>query len=84
MLIIANNLNLKKTDPIHAPALQKLLLELKEDPRAAFNALQKGFGQLITPQAVEALARQPKILFENLVEQVIQILFSPFNSNVAR
>ena len=51
----------------------KSILELKEDPRAAFSALQKGFGQLITPQAVEALARQPKILFENLIEQVIQI-----------
>ena len=32
-LIIANNLSLKKTDPIHSPALQQLVEELKTNPK---------------------------------------------------
>ncbi len=32
-LLIANNLSLKKTDPIHSPALQKLVEQLKTDPK---------------------------------------------------
>ncbi|MFK5924534.1 MAG: PQQ-binding-like beta-propeller repeat protein [Verrucomicrobiota bacterium] len=31
-LLIANNLSLKKTDPIHSPALQRLVEELKTNP----------------------------------------------------
>jgi outer membrane protein assembly factor BamB len=31
-LLIANNLSIKKTDPIHSPALQKLVEELKTNP----------------------------------------------------
>lgn len=33
ILLIANNLSLKKTDPIHSPALQHLIEELKSDPQ---------------------------------------------------
>jgi len=44
VLIIANNLSLKKSDPIHAPALQKLLLELKADPQN--KALQEEIREL--------------------------------------
>lgn len=32
-LLIANNLSLKKTDPIHSPALQRLIEELKTNPK---------------------------------------------------
>ncbi len=32
-LLIANNLSLKKTDPIHSPALLKLVEQLKTDPK---------------------------------------------------
>ncbi len=32
-LLIANNLSLKKTDPIHSPALQVLIEELKTNPK---------------------------------------------------
>lgn len=48
------------------------VLELKDDPQLALDALQKGFGEIITPQAVQQLARQPKILFENILEQIFQ------------
>ena len=33
ILLIANNLSLKKTDPIHSPALQRLVEELKTNPK---------------------------------------------------
>ena len=33
ILLIANNLSLKKTDPIHSPALQRLVEELKTNPQ---------------------------------------------------
>ncbi|MCB1088408.1 MAG: PQQ-binding-like beta-propeller repeat protein, partial [Verrucomicrobiae bacterium] len=33
ILIIANNLSVKKTDPIHSPALQRLIEELKTNPK---------------------------------------------------
>ena len=33
ILLIANNLSLKKTDPIHSPALQTLMEELKTNPK---------------------------------------------------
>lgn len=33
ILMIANNLSLKKTDPIHSPTLQKLIEDLKTDPK---------------------------------------------------
>ena len=44
VLIIANNVRLKRTDPIHAPALQKLLLDLKADPQN--EALQEEIREL--------------------------------------
>ena len=51
----------------------KSIQELKGDPNLMFEAFTKAFDKIITPEAISEFARQPSILMENLVEQVIQI-----------
>jgi len=49
------------------------LKELRQEPMAMFDAIQKAMSRIITPQAVRQLAFQPSKLFENIMEQIKQI-----------
>lgn len=47
--------------------------ELTTDPGKTFEALRTFFGNIITPEAINELIRQPKFLFQNAIEQVFHI-----------
>ncbi len=47
--------------------------QLATDPDMTFKALQKTFGNIISPQAVREYARQPKVLLSNLKEQIFDL-----------
>ncbi len=54
-------------------AIGRPMSELKADPELTFKAIEKFFGSIITPQAVQEIIRQPKMLFQNLMEQIVDI-----------
>ncbi len=51
--------------------------ELKNDPAATFEAMQRFFGNIISSSAIREYTRQPTILTQNIVEQIknIPLLF---------
>jgi hypothetical protein len=49
------------------------LTELKKRPVEMFNAIKKAMDNIISPGAVIEISKQPKVLFQNIVEQVLQI-----------
>lgn len=54
-------------------AAGKSRTELKDDPLATLEAMQKAFDEIISDRAIENLVRLPSKLFENLVEQIFSI-----------
>lgn len=51
----------------------KDISELKRRPQAMFDAIKKAMDNIISPEAIREIAKQPKTLFQNIIEQVVQI-----------
>lgn len=51
----------------------KDLSELKKRPIEMFNAIKKAMDNIISPEAIREIAKQPRTLFQNIIEQVVQI-----------
>lgn len=51
---------------------QKSIKELTDDPDKMMDALQKLFNSIISPEAIASAARQPTLLRQNFMEQLIQ------------
>ena len=56
-----------------AAATGKSFSQLKADPGATLTALETFFGNIITPQAVQESIRQPQKLWQNLIEQILDV-----------
>ncbi len=52
---------------------KKSTQELKDDPLETFNAIEKAFTSIISPEAVSQFARQPSVLLQNTREQAIDL-----------
>lgn len=51
----------------------KSLKELTNSPDETFKAMKQFFNSIITPEAINELVRQPKLLFQNAIEQVFHV-----------
>lgn len=49
------------------------IADLKKNPMEMFDAMEKALSRIISPRAIQEMLRQPKTLFQNLVEQLKQI-----------